>query len=199
MKNLILLILLLGSFSGAYSSVEGEAAQIIKDFSTDGCSSFPDGHIPTQTTEWLDCCIIHDIDYWMGGEYDLRKKADENLGLCVSSRANPVLGQAMRYGVFIGGAPSPAPWRWAYGWDFSIKHDNLNEKQLRSAASKFDTVIDAILKEKSRLTKGQRMNIVNKLKVKLIDLLPYLENEKSGAEAFANYIRLYKRMEKLLD
>ncbi|WP_216662021.1 hypothetical protein [Niveibacterium sp. COAC-50] len=41
-------------------------ADTLKPFTTDGCSSFPDG-TPWQQTLWLDCCVKHDIAYWIGG------------------------------------------------------------------------------------------------------------------------------------
>lgn len=38
----------------------------LDDFSSDGCSQFPDGTF-TQENLWCDCCITHDIAYWQGG------------------------------------------------------------------------------------------------------------------------------------
>lgn len=211
MKKLLIVITLFGlSFSafakngftivdgpdGPVIRMENKRLNKIKDFSTDGCSSFPDGFIPNQTTEWLDCCIIHDIDYWIGGEYHLKKIADENLGYCVSDKAHPVLGIAMDWGVFVGGAPSPLPWRWGYGWDYDIEYDRLDETQLRSAASKLNTIVDAVIKEKPLLTKDQRHNISLKINSKIMELLGHIENEdtKSLQGPIEVFIKLRDRV-----
>ena len=169
----------------------------IKSFSTDGCSAFPDGIIPTQTSEWLDCCINHDIDYWIGGEKKLKKLADKNLGYCVSNSATPFLGISMDLGVRVGGLPSPLnlDWQWGYGWDYAIGFDSLIEQQLESVASKYDTVIDAVIKEQSRLSKAQMSNIARKLRSKLGELYPFLGEEQN--EKLLEYNRIKKRIDLL--
>ncbi|MCO4792359.1 MAG: hypothetical protein KC493_01510 [Bacteriovoracaceae bacterium] len=204
MKTLTLLIILLGyssnAFSGGYftvkdgviSMVPEERTHKIKDFSTDGCSSFPDGFIPTQSTEWLDCCIMHDVDYWVGGEEHLKDKADEELGYCVANVSNSLLGLSMDLGVQVGGVPSPMSWRWGYGWDAIIGYNPLDTKQLTSAASKYDTVIDAIISEKELLDGDQKLRIKEKLHMKLVELLPYLGKDEKSKEA--EYDRLLERI-----
>lgn len=177
--------------------VPKERTHKIKDFTTDGCSSFPDGIIPTQSTEWLDCCIVHDIDYWIGGEEHLKDQADENLGYCVSNRAHPLLGLSMDIGVQIGGVPSPMSWRWGYGWDAIVGYNPTDAEQLRSAASKYDTVIDAVVKEKGLLGPLQRMAIKDKLHMKLVELLPHLAKNKVDQEQ--EYERLLNKIYDLID
>lgn len=202
--TIALLMFSLSSFAGGFftmkdgviSMVPKERTHKIKDFSTDGCSSFPDGYFPTQSTEWLECCIIHDVDYWIGGEEYLKVKADDELGYCVSNNAHPLLGISMDIGVTIGGAPSLMPWRWGYGWDAILGYVPIDDEQLRSAAAKYDTVIDAILNEKELLNPMQRLKVQRKLQTKLVELYEYLGNNKNSREA--EYERLLKRTYKLM-
>jgi len=74
---------------------------MIKPFSTDGCSLFPDGSL-TNKTLWQACCIEHDKAYWQGGTYEERKAADEALEKCVGQ---PEIATLMLNGVRIGGSP----------------------------------------------------------------------------------------------
>ena len=50
----------------------------LKPFTTDGCSSFPDGTLNHKTL-WLKCCTAHDKAYWKGGTYQERIIADQAL------------------------------------------------------------------------------------------------------------------------
>jgi hypothetical protein len=38
----------------------------LKDFTSDGCSLFPDGTIINRA-KWCECCLRHDIAYWRAG------------------------------------------------------------------------------------------------------------------------------------
>ena len=57
----ILLIIAISLFS----MVSASAAEL-RDFTSDGCSLFPDGDIKDRAL-WCDCCLAHDISYWRGG------------------------------------------------------------------------------------------------------------------------------------
>lgn len=208
MKTIILSVLLsltsgslwAGTFftieDGVITMVPKEKTHVIKDFSTDGCSSFPDGFFPTQSTEWLDCCIVHDIDYWIGGEEHLKEAADEELGACVAERANPALGWAMDLGVTIGGKPSLMPWRWGYGWESIIGYAPIDKTQFTSAASKYETVIKAINKEADKMDFFQRYYILTKLESKLLELYPYLGADKKDRDN--EYSRLAMEARRIL-
>ena len=101
-----------------YLCVQHTAAELAA-FSTDGCSMFPDGTIK-QPTLWQECCITHDLAYYIGGASDARATADAALGACVAAKSgSTALGELMHYGVRIGGTPAlPTPWRWGYGWKY---------------------------------------------------------------------------------
>lgn len=105
-------VLLVGMQSCAHT---GKLAR----FSTDGCSSFPDGP-PGEPDKWRNCCVLHDQAYWLGGTYTRRVAADKDLRVCISQVENPVLADTMWAGVRVGGSPFwPTRFRWAYGWPYT--------------------------------------------------------------------------------
>ena len=92
-------------------------AEQLAPFTSDGCSLFPDGQLPSRH-EWLHCCTAHDQAYWQGGTYQQRLDADQSLHDCVDAAGFPEIAEIMYSGVRIGGSPfSVAPYRWGYGWD----------------------------------------------------------------------------------
>lgn len=81
-------------------------------FKSDGCSCWPDG-------SWVECCVRHDLVYWMGGTSEERKAADRELTRCVSERGHPAVAQLMYIGVRVGGVWwLPTPFRWGFGWEY---------------------------------------------------------------------------------
>ena len=54
----------------------------ISDFTSDGCSLFPDRSLIDES-DWCDCCLVHDIAYWKGGTEEERLAADLALRECV--------------------------------------------------------------------------------------------------------------------
>jgi len=84
----------------------------VQPFQTDGCSAWPDG-------DYLQCCIDHDREYWMGGSSQDRLNADLSLRSCVAGKGNALNATLMYYGVRMGGTPwLPFSWRWGFGQDF---------------------------------------------------------------------------------
>lgn len=90
----------------------------IKPFSSDGCSNFPDG--PTeQKGLWRECCVSHDLAYWLGGSYTQRMQADADLEQCVKQLNQPFTATVMLAGVRAGGSPFwNTTYRWGYGWPY---------------------------------------------------------------------------------
>ena len=83
-----------------------------REFKSDGCSCWPD-------SEWLECCVAHDLDYWMGGTAEERKESDIRLRECVTGKGHPTMGKVMYPGVRLGGVYwLPTPFRWGFGWDY---------------------------------------------------------------------------------
>lgn len=123
MKNLrlLLLIIMLPGCSG-----EDE----LKPFTSDGCSSFPDG-TRQENTLWLSCCEEHDRAYWKGGTYQQRLDADNRLQECVAAVGKPRTALLMLAGVRVGGSPFfPTRFRWGYGWPYPKGYGELTEEEL---------------------------------------------------------------------
>ena len=58
----LILLLVLAMLSGCALA----KASDLRDFTSDGCSLFPDGTIGDRI-KWCQCCLLHDIAYWRGG------------------------------------------------------------------------------------------------------------------------------------
>jgi hypothetical protein len=83
-----------------------------KIFISDGCSCWPDNG-------WYECCVEHDLIYWIGGTKQERESADIKLKECVDEKGYPYVAAAMYYGVRIGGVWwLPTPFRWGFGWQY---------------------------------------------------------------------------------
>ena len=101
----------------------------LKPFTTDGCSMFPDGTVEQQDL-WLDCCIAHDLAYWMGGTSDEREKADRDLRDCVAKAGESKIAELMLAGVRVGGTPYlPTTFRWGYGWPWPRGYGELSDAE----------------------------------------------------------------------
>lgn len=121
MKNLLFLLILLPTTA---------LAAEIRPFTSDGCSSFPDGTFE-QNELWLSCCRAHDYTYWKGGTYEERVAADQELESCVSQVGEPEIATLMLGGVRVGGTPYlPTQFRWGYGWPYPRGYKALTEEEL---------------------------------------------------------------------
>jgi len=121
----VLLSIILAFFSIIASAEE------IQPFTSDGCSSFPNGTI-TQEVLWLSCCTEHDKAYWQGGSYQQRLDADIELKRCVAAVGEPVIAELMLSGVRVGGSPYwPTQFRWGYG--YSYPHGYVQTQSLSSS------------------------------------------------------------------
>lgn len=91
---------------------------VLKPFSTDGCSLWISGP-PSSPNLWRHCCVAHDKAYWVGGTEADRAKADENLQQCVARVAGDGMADYMYVNVRWGGAPFwLTSYRWGYGWPY---------------------------------------------------------------------------------
>jgi hypothetical protein len=133
MLRLLALLLMLAPLAACAPA----AASDLRDFSSDGCSLFPDGTIKDRA-KWCDCCFSHDIAYWQGGSEDERKAADEALRDCVIERtSDKVLAETMYLGVRTGGHPAFPTWyRWAYGWSYGRGYEPLTKQEQQQVQEK---------------------------------------------------------------
>lgn len=120
------------------------SANDLKDFTTDGCSSFPDGTIQ-QNALWKYCCVVHDYSYWQGGSYENRKTADKALQDCVAQVGEPEIAKLMLAGVRVGGSPYlPTSFRWGYGWPWPRGYKPLNEEEKNRVAGKAAAALEVV-------------------------------------------------------
>ena len=123
-----------------FLSVTCGVAGDLKLFTTDGCSSFPDGTV-TQQTLWLQCCIKHDLAYWKGGTVEERLNADKALEHCVAEIGEPAVAQLMLAGVRVGGSPYfPTPFRWGYGWPYPRGYHALSAQEKQQVHNQLKTL-----------------------------------------------------------
>jgi hypothetical protein len=123
------------------------SADDLKDFTTDGCSSFPDGTI-RQDALWKYCCVVHDYSYWQGGSYEDRKMADQALQHCVAQVGEPEISRLMLAGVRVGGTPYlPTKFRWGYGWSWPRGYKPLNEDEKSRVAKKATAALEVVKAE----------------------------------------------------
>lgn len=110
----------------------------LRPFTTDGCSSFPDG-TSEQPSLWSACCVHHDIAYWKGGTRDERRVADKVLAQCVAYVGKPKTASLMLAGVRLGGTPYwPTSYRWGYGWPFMRGYKALSEEEQADVKQQLD-------------------------------------------------------------
>ncbi|HEU5182168.1 MAG TPA: hypothetical protein VFW45_15395 [Candidatus Polarisedimenticolia bacterium] len=109
---------------------------VMKPFSTDACSMFPD-RSPLGKADWCRCCLAHDLAYWRGGTADERLKADLGLKRCVlSATGSGKLADLIFAGVRTGGGPYFfTPYRWGYGWSFGRMYKPLSAAEEAQASS----------------------------------------------------------------
>lgn len=108
--------------------IKAQAAEL-KPFSTDGCSSFPDGTLEHKNL-WLACCTAHDLAYWQGGTFKQREQADVDLKKCVAKVGEQEIALLMLAGVRVGGTPFlPTNFRWGYGWPYPKFYGELTEQE----------------------------------------------------------------------
>ncbi len=119
------------------------SAEPLQPFSSDGCSSFPDGTFE-QNQLWLKCCSAHDFAYWKGGTYQQRIDADLALQECVAQVGKEEIALLMLAGVRVGGTPFlPTAFRWGYGWPYPRFYGPLSEEELRQIEESKNTEVPA--------------------------------------------------------
>jgi hypothetical protein len=115
-------------------------------FTSDGCSSFPDG-TPVNQSLWLECCVRHDLAYWRGGTYEERLNADLALEQCVAKAGEPEIAKLMLHGVRTGGNPFfLTPYRWGYGWPIGRGYKALSDDELDQVRMRLEA-LERTLKE----------------------------------------------------
>lgn len=121
----------------AYHLIPLKSPGELSEFTSDGCSLFPDSS-RIDSRDWCRCCFAHDIAYWRGGTEADRLAADEALRQCVlEATGDATLAEAMYLGVRFGGSPYFKNWyRWGYGWSYARKYGPLSAREQALADAK---------------------------------------------------------------
>ncbi|MCO4754842.1 MAG: hypothetical protein KC478_10195 [Bacteriovoracaceae bacterium] len=111
-----ILIVLLIPFISAYAK--------LSPFETDSCTYFIDG-------SWSECCVEHDIRYWMGGDEQQMDESDQKLKECVAEKSNNIWSTIIYQGVRLGHlSPIKSKYEWSWGWsEKDKKFSPLNSTQ----------------------------------------------------------------------
>lgn len=129
---------------------------VLNDFTTDGCSSYPDGYPLSDEYEWLHCCIVHDYSYWVGGTAEERYAADAEMNACIAEASGDWHGRMMELGVNIGGtAYLPTSWKWGFGWSNHKLYNSLTEEEKGLAKKKVSSIEYELMKNIGYLTDEQ--------------------------------------------
>jgi hypothetical protein len=107
------------------------AKDTLVPFQTDYCTGIPEG-VPYNRTAWKNCCLMHDMFFWAGGEKSDRDEADLGLKRCVEDKGYPkiawVIYQAVRLGSY-----SPIKFedkKWNFGWPGRPEHQKLSSEDI---------------------------------------------------------------------
>jgi hypothetical protein len=104
---------------------------ILRPFYSDGCSRSPDKFsLDSKDSRLTNCCIRHDISYWLGGTEAEKEVADQELDGCISGHGHKKTGKI--YGFFpgkFGGPLSSESFRWGYGWNYRRPFGKLTDDE----------------------------------------------------------------------
>jgi hypothetical protein len=129
-------------------AVVSAPADELDDFTSDGCSAFPDGTYEEKEL-WHFCCVAHDIAYWVGGSSADREAADQALMSCVEAVGKPVIAKLMLAGVRVGGTPwLPTRFRWAYGWPYLRGYEEVSEEETVLVEQKIQAALELVEAER---------------------------------------------------
>ncbi len=203
----IALILTLSSLEASAAMVTFDNTKVnpnyeISDFSTDGCSAYPDGVPLTDVNEWVHCCIAHDMRYWSGGSQDEKEYADDQLRQCIASETTENHGAVMEFGVALGGTPYiQTSWRWGYGWNKILPYRALKEEERSQVYEKFDSILYTIKEQKDlgHINSRQAYYLIIKYEELREDIIP--PHSIIANKDFENkeLIKANKRLDMILD
>jgi len=104
-----------------------------KPFTTDGCSggmSWFWNNVLRRETPWRHACVVHDLQYWLGGTKDDRLHSDIRLFADVVKNGHSIIALLMFIAVRIGGSAYwPTSYRWGYRYGYLQQKYNKREKE----------------------------------------------------------------------
>ncbi|MFL5786230.1 MAG: hypothetical protein ACJ76H_16545 [Bacteriovoracaceae bacterium] len=122
------IFILLTLFMYAQASIANDR---LVAFQTDYCTGIPEG-TPTNPTAWKNCCLMHDMLFWSGGDKNDRDEADLGLRKCVADKGYPNLSWIIYEAVRLG-SYSPIKFenkKWNFGWPDRPEHQKLTSQDI---------------------------------------------------------------------
>lgn len=143
--------LILFTFLLVTTTYSGTTTAHLNPFETDNCTMFVDG-TKKDPQLWKDCCVIHDLRYWIGGSEQDQDLADDRLKLCVEKRAGSFIANLMYRAVRMGHySPVKFKYQWNWGWinprekkPFTIEEKELAISELKKTQLPKDMPKDLI-------------------------------------------------------
>jgi hypothetical protein len=131
--GLVLILLAIAAVGVA----RADEKNVLRPFTTDGCSTFPNGVPYFADKLWLRCCIVHDAAYWKGGTVADRAAADDALFECVKQTSGSRwLADTIWAGVRAGGYPGlPTSSGWGKGWTIQRDYGPFTEEEKAQIAA----------------------------------------------------------------
>lgn len=137
-----------------------ETPPVLRSFISDGCSLAPDRFpVILESEDWIDCCVAHDIEYWLGGTQAEKQIADVELKTCISKKGSPQVAKIYEQAVQkFGGWENSTTFRWGYGWNFKRPYSPLLIDEIKMAAY-FTPEVTSLSREsiKKSLMKNTRL------------------------------------------
>lgn len=100
-------------------------------FKTDYCTGIPEG-VPQNPTAWKNCCLMHDMYFWAGGDKRDRDASDLSLRSCVEDKGYPKIAFVIYHAVRLG-SYSPIKFedkKWNFGWPERPEHQKLSSEDI---------------------------------------------------------------------
>lgn len=123
---------------------------ILRPFNSDGCSLSPNSFFKV---DFVECCVEHDIAYWLGGTSEQKIAADNIFRSCMNEKikfsytatAYQSVAYTYYWGVRIGGdANLPNSFRWGYGWNYLRGYVALSKEEIQQAENLYGKNLDLL-------------------------------------------------------
>lgn len=123
---------------------------ILRPFKSDGCSLSPNSFFKAN---FVECCVEHDVAYWLGGTSEQKDDADAKFKSCMNNKikssysgtAYDSIAFTYYWGVRIGGqADMPNSFRWGYGWNYLRGYSPLTKEEVQQAENLYGKNLDLL-------------------------------------------------------
>lgn len=126
---------------------------ILRAFVSDGCSLSPNSFFKVNFAQ---CCLEHDLAYWLGGTKEQKNLADSQFKMCLQNKLNndysgkvPMrVSETYFLGVQVGGVPYlPNSFRWGYGWNVIRTATPLTAEEISQAERMYGKDLEILKKQ----------------------------------------------------